>query len=129
MFKTELLHLRSKRVRDLISTVDIQHRTSDRATWLTVACIFVLLLATTVQAVHLCGQEIPTVRATSQVSTTSFSGGACLICLMAQAPVAAAPVVVFSPTSRPSQAEPLPEVRTGQLLEFFQLYVRPPPAC
>jgi len=109
--------------------VDIQHRTPDRATWLTVACIAVLLLATSIQAVHLCGLEIPTARATSQVSTVAFSGGACLVCLMAQSPVAAAPVVVFSPTSRASEAVPFPEVRTGQLLEFFQLYVRPPPAC
>jgi hypothetical protein len=110
-------------------TLNIQHRPAERATWLTVVCISVLLLATTIQAVHLCGLEIPNLRATAQVGTASFRGGACLTCLMAHSAAAAALVVVFSPTFRANKGVPLPEIRTRQLLESFHLYVRPPPPC
>jgi hypothetical protein len=109
--------------------VDIQGRPAERGEWLTVVCIAVLLLATTVQAVHLCGLEIPNRQVTADSRSASFNTGVCLTCLMAHSAVGISSVVMFSPAFRANEEVSLPPGQTRQLLESFQLYVRPPPAC
>ena len=111
-----------------IESRPIERRTAARAEWLTVVYMAVLLLATTIQAVHLCGLEIPSLRATVQARAATFNGGACMTCLMAPSATTVAPFVVFSPTFRVNKGIAFPPVQTRQLLESFQLYVRPPPA-
>ena len=91
--------------------------------------IAVLLLATTVQAVHLCCLELPNLQVTLQARTGSFGGGACLTCLMAHSAAATLPAVIFSPTSGANRERDFSQVQSRQLLQSFQLYVRPPPVC
>ena len=109
--------------------IDIQERPRERSTWLTVMYVTVFLLATTIQAVHLCGLEIPNLQVTAHARTASFSGGACLTCLMAHSPAVVARVIVLSPLSRLNRGVALPQIPVRQVLEPSHLYIRPPPAC
>ena len=91
-------------------------------------CLALLLMATIVQATHLCGSGMLDASHTAQFRAISSGGTVCLTCLMAQ-PAAAAVLLVacFSNLQAKSRVS-FEGVTRRPLLESFQLYVRPPPA-
>lgn len=100
--------------------------------WLGTACIALLLVATTAQAVHVCGSPLESFSGPAQfaASDNGLPGSAiCLTCLMAQSAVAALFFIFSSPRRhRTFKARPA-VVQPRSFLDFFHLYVRPPPAC
>jgi hypothetical protein len=110
--------------------VKLQRGKTGWAAWLGAACIVLLLVGTTAQAVHFCGVPAVGSGGTAQLSAVSSSGNStlCLTCLMAQSAAAALFFITFFPTRLRSAVVRPPQVRPRSFLDSFHLYVRPPPA-
>lgn len=97
--------------------------------WAGLFCVAALLLATTVQAAHVCGFPLLRSDDRAHLRSANRSGTLCLTCLMAQA---AAPSGLFLTSALPPPhlflvgwRQPHPSLLWGP----FRLYIRPPPAC
>jgi hypothetical protein len=107
------------------SGTELSHR---QPKWMARLSLALLLLATIVQATHLCGSGMLDANHTPQFRALSSSGPVCLICLMAQ-PATAAVLFVSCFSNLPVRSRVgLRGMIPRLLLESFQLYVRPPPA-
>jgi hypothetical protein len=106
--------------------VNILTRTT-RAKWLAYLGAALLLVATLAQSAHFCGFQSLDLRDGTQLRADSPNTTLCLTCLMAQSVAAIALSISISAVFRrrlrvsPLQIQPRP------FLEFFRLYVRPPP--
>ena len=109
-------------------TVNIRRRRTSWSAGLGYVCIALLLLATSIQAAHICGFRILGAPAVAQARLVPPSA-VCLTCLMAQSSAEAVIFVAFFFTLRCSVGVWPPQMRPRPFLEFFRLYVRPPPAC
>ncbi len=107
--------------------VNIRYRQTKWATWLAVGCFAVVLLSTTVQAAHFCGFRRPDAQATLDLDATSSTSSVCLICLMAPSTSAIILLVAFFVMSRNAPSVGGLQMRPRQILDSFQLYIRPPP--
>lgn len=106
----------------------IRDTSRTRTSRLAYVCIAILLLTTLAQATHVCAFQLSEVGDAAQLTSNSANNPICLTCLMAQwatlVLIAISFVLVLRPQSRSWFAQAQPQT----FLQFFQLYVRPPPA-
>jgi hypothetical protein len=91
-------------------------------------CVALLLVATVAQVAHFCGFQSFDVRDGTQLRVDSPSTTLCLTCLMAQSVAAIVLSIAFSSFFRRCLRISPPQMYPRSFREFFQLYVRPPPA-
>jgi hypothetical protein len=106
--------------------VNILTRTT-RAKWLAYLGATLLLVATLAQSAHFCGFQSFDLRDGTQLRADSPNTTLCLTCLMAQSVAAIVLSLSISAVFRRRlRVSPL-RIRPRLFLEFFRLYVRPPP--
>jgi hypothetical protein len=111
--------------------VNRQREQNGWAAWVGIACIALLLAATTAQAVHFCGLPVLGSNGAAQSAQVSSAGAAgsalCLTCLMAQSAAAVLFFITLFPERRRRVVVRVRQVRPRSFLDSFHLYVRPPP--
>ncbi len=117
--------LRSGRVG--LRTVNIRDRSATRFSCLAIVCLAVVLLSTTIQAVHFCGLRVPDAQAAVELDRASSGSPVCLTCLMAPSISALILLVAFFTLSASVAFFGRLQMRPSPLLYSFQLYIRPPP--
>jgi len=95
-----------------------------------VACLALLLVATSAEAAHFC--ELAGSLGHAQVVAGHATGSApafCLICVTAHSPSLAAPLISFTPGVGIAGRAFAQPVQPWSRLQVFALYIRPPPAA
>ena len=107
---------------------DLRHRPA-HIRLLIFICVGLLLVASTVQAAHICGLGGSATRVlASGEDVSSRSGSLCPLCLLAQSVTAAIILMTtFSPLRASRFARQSQPVLFSPFLRSFRLYVRPPP--
>jgi hypothetical protein len=108
--------------------VFIRNTFRNRTNRLAYFCIAILLLATLAQATHVCAFQVSEVGDTTQLTAAFANNSICLTCLMAQWATLVLIAISFFLVLRPQARSWFPQAQPQTFLQFFQLYVRPPPA-
>lgn len=90
------------------------------------ACLGLLLFATTLQAVHTCGSQSSEVHASIEAKAVNTGASPCMVCMLQVAAVILVLTVLSSDLVVRTRAA-LVQVRPRVLLSSFRLDVRPPP--
>jgi hypothetical protein len=108
--------------------VNERHQPRADSRWIVIACIALVLAATTAQVAHVCGFS-PAASPIAHEAESGASGGPlCMICLMAQS--IAGPVIFFATGHALRQLSNLRLLHANahSFLKELDQYVRPPPA-